>query len=596
MFALNFPNSSPPNIITKIRTTTPEDELLLYGNSNRIGKAQQMRALWESDPKNPAYFADYSLHYISDNGSLPPDFLKIAAKIDPDNAWFTCVAAEIKARDVCKKGKVHPRSPVNAATVAKAPYADRIFMRRKMIYEYAILDATRAQEALDLWRQSLKQSKYDSYEIAMHKKRYPLLKQRTSYLDHILPLIYLGSHPSSSNSRELTQLLSTSVQNADLQSEKGQQLLRDIDVYVERLILAEPATLVDALITRASLRILYKQIQVVDCSALEPKLIETWEKRNAALAQQDMKLQEKRKQKSNDIINLHGSMLTSMILPTLDQQTTLSQPITKADLAPLRYVDHAFLLRIAVTALCLLLVLLIPFHLLMRRNKLLLKISDEGWQAIPLRSMVVLVLLTALAPLLYYLLLSVYTPLTGKEFGPRYAFVFPFFPAFSVALLLLLLPRLLVYRFTAPWAHLAPFRSRWHLRLGWIAFMLVLLPLHAMPFVMNMKFSFFMLNGFAFACWIPAILWLLWNGGKGVFLRNPYLRVMSGLRRRVVALCTVCSLLVLTMVGWALKRCESYWIQQDKIMAVSPDRIAAGSYEAEVTRALHQELREIIKQ
>jgi len=123
---------------------------------------------------------------------------------------------------------------------------------------------------------------------------------------------------------------------------------------------------------------------------------------------------------------------------------------------------------------------------------------------------------------------------------------------------------------------------------------LALLPLHRMSFFMDSRLSHTALNAFVLTCWVPTLLWLLWNGGKGLFARNFYASAMHGLRRRVVGVCTVSAIPILTLTGWALQRCETYWIQRDKVMKVSPDRIATGQYEVDVIEAMHEDLRNMI--
>lgn len=77
--------------------------LLLYENSTGGSKSGKTKVLWDSDPPNPAYFAEYAACYFPEHGgTLPPDFLETARRIDPQNAWFTYIAAGVKAKDAVK--------------------------------------------------------------------------------------------------------------------------------------------------------------------------------------------------------------------------------------------------------------------------------------------------------------------------------------------------------------------------------------------------------------------------------------------------------------------------------------------------------------
>ena len=206
-----------------------------------------------------------------------------------------------------------------------------------------------------------------------------------------------------------------------------------------------------------------------------------------------------------------------------------------------------------------------------------------------------LVLLSVVAPLAYYTLLTLWTPLTGKHLSAGLGFIFPLYPAISVVLLLLLLPRLLVHRFIAPWQQLSSHRSHWYMRLGWIACLLPLLPLHLLSLFMTSNTHATVLFAMVGICWVPAILWLLWTLGRGLFAKGFYQAAMHGLRRRVVATCTISSIILLTVAYGMLYKCGSYWIQKDTIMAISPDKLSL-TYEAELIRRAHDDLLGIMKQ
>ena len=83
-------------------------------------KAERKEALWRSEPDNPAYFADYAGAFVGENEKLPPDFLKTARRIDPDNAWFTYLAAGVESKDSVK-GKSRKSKRVKGRMVYESP-------------------------------------------------------------------------------------------------------------------------------------------------------------------------------------------------------------------------------------------------------------------------------------------------------------------------------------------------------------------------------------------------------------------------------------------------------------------------------------------
>ena len=58
---------------------TADQRLLLFGDTSKSLPSERMKALWDSDPGNPAYFADYTIRFIRDHERIPPDFLATAA-------------------------------------------------------------------------------------------------------------------------------------------------------------------------------------------------------------------------------------------------------------------------------------------------------------------------------------------------------------------------------------------------------------------------------------------------------------------------------------------------------------------------------------
>jgi hypothetical protein len=124
---------------------TADQRLLLFGDTSESLPSERMKALWDSDPENPAYFADYSIRFIRDHKRLPPDFLATAARLDPENAWFTLTASAGIAKGAVEKKPISSR--------ARKPGA---------LDEYTILDATRFGESLDLLGKAAEQTRFDS--------------------------------------------------------------------------------------------------------------------------------------------------------------------------------------------------------------------------------------------------------------------------------------------------------------------------------------------------------------------------------------------------------------------------------------------------
>ncbi len=578
----------------KVRTSSAEETFLLYGDLSRPKASDQRRALWERDPQNAAYFAEYAIHYFSETASLPPDFLKTAADIDPDNAWYYAAAAANKSKGICRKEKTnHANSPVTTAQLKLLHGEERRKMGHRIVHEYTIVNPVAMKEVLALWRQSLQHKRYENYVIPLHQMRYPILSQHVSFARYTTNIVYLFDNPSFLfRDRHLSEVLVTALQKADMQSEEGKQLFRDITAYTERIAAKEPATLVDVLLTRVILTALYKQIDVIDTTALEPAELAFWKQRNQAMQQlnDDLTMQADTK---SDFIHHHGSLLTALTLPMLQKQTKPPLHVSHEDLKPMRYTEHCVFLHFLAAVCCLLMLTLVPYHLLFRKKKMTHRLSDTIWHGMPWHSLALLMLCSVVAPLIYFTVLTVWTPLTGKEYGSGMGYIFPVYPALCIALILLLLPRLLARHFTAIWQDLHPKRKPWYSRLGWVAFFLLLLPLHLLPTILQATNSYVYAIGFMGACALPTILWLLWTLFEGFFTRGFYPAVMYSLRRRVVGACTLSGIIFLSVTCWALKQCESYWLKKDTVMAVSPEK-PTFCYEAEITKRAHADLQRVM--
>jgi hypothetical protein len=237
----------------------------------------------------------------------------------------------------------------------------------------------------------------------------------------------------------------------------------------------------------------------------------------------------------------------------------------------------------------LVLLILVPFHLWGKRRSLIHRIVDVAWLSLPRRSLIALVGLGVVAPIAYYTCLVVFTPLTGKQFGPAEGLIFPFYPLITFALILLVLPRLLVHRSVAIWQQLCPRGQRWYLRCGWIAFALLMLPLHGMPVLVSSVKDFDIFATVLIVLVAPAVCWLLWTWARAFIGRSFYKSVMQGLCRRMVGVCTLSAIVMLSLAHVGLSFAEQHWTKKDQMFAVSPD-MPTLQFEAEITKIAHAEL------
>lgn len=586
----------------KVETTNPEEKFLLYGDTTRTSKADQIRALWEREPNNPAYYAEYARYYYKEKKSLPMDFLKTAKRIDPDNGWFLYFAACDLAKDTTEQiGNIaHPLSPISVEDYEKLTREDRANVTEPIIYEIKIKNTKRANQALLLWRESLTKPRYDSYDLAMHCKRYPILSKFSGIPDLLQTQLYTQSFFSASNGSPsyLSSLLAASLQNQQLSNREIEELMKSIDKHIFRSAEKDQNSVIHELIVFSTICQINQQIRILNPHQIDPTIVETWKKRETSITSHALEkyLSKKQRQKEDPHTDKgweKTTILTNQLIRGLE--VVLTEPIRPhpSEIAPLRYAEHSFTMRIVAVFFSIIVMLFFPFNLAFPRRKPLLRLGAELWPTIPWSSHVKLFSWSLLVPISYFACLYWFTPLAGKDTGFKEMFLVPYVPAACVGLIMLVLPRILIHHSTKHWEMMGQQKKSWSLVIGWLCLILALIPMHAMTLPMLQDWSEEMLYTAIGFCTIPSLLWLIINGLRERFSRQPYRRVMHALRRTMLLPCSAASIVVLVCTIFALQSMETYWVKKDTLLALSPDAMAGG-FEARVMKALDREQRQAL--
>ncbi|RYD61778.1 MAG: hypothetical protein EOP83_16225, partial [Verrucomicrobiaceae bacterium] len=144
-----------------VRTLPPADQLILLGSRDATTLEGSMKDLWDSDPGNPSYFADYARSDIRTLRKLPPGFAEIASRIDPDNGYFHLIQAGDSLPPQC----VDYKAPAKRRKAGDPPEAS----------QWLIVDQERFQASLDMIRQAASMPAFRSYEADLMKQRIALL-------------------------------------------------------------------------------------------------------------------------------------------------------------------------------------------------------------------------------------------------------------------------------------------------------------------------------------------------------------------------------------------------------------------------------------
>ena len=587
-----FHSDEPAPKVQRPARFSESELLLLYGREDAVGEAEKWKPLWESQPQNPVYFAEYVAGVLQDTNTVPDEILQKAAEIDPDNAWYMALKAGVLLKESVERGK----------------RADR---ERKDLkaFEYTVKNEETFLQGLALLHDVARKPKYDSYQEEMMRERIRVMGKPRDWFGFIAQLAYVAgdSTPGLTGMMSFSRALAVEAGRC---AEKGDRegclrafaaweriashLVEDghamVDLLVAKVVMTEPA----ANFRDAALKLgMEKEAKRFD--DLARWQYEDWASRNGPnrnrkLSQDDILMEKK------------ASMMGSLALPMLGHQVRKPPVLTADDMQPSRLMEYAFLLRVLVG--CGSVVLLFAAGAAALRlacsSKQNLVLSRRFDGMLPARDWLGILLIGGVLPVLWYGLICYGTPLSPRDWSPRLGmmYVFPLQFASAVILLLALTSALVSWKCDRRLALLCG-RSRlpkWRWVMVALAFLAVplsgaLLPLLGfMPYISS-RFLILLWAAAAFAA-VP-LLWMLFRIIKPVFGKKDTTPRTATLIR--MALPGVCAgIVTLSAAVPFLQWEERHWLAKDRLMVITPEAPAMTRYEWEVTQVLRGELQELM--
>jgi hypothetical protein len=163
-----------PDLLGKF---TPSQRLLLFGDLTKSTETERFKTLWDSDPSDLSFFAEY-FRAATAEGSVPiPLLLHTADSLDPQNAWYRHVAAAALAR----------------GTVERTPH--RRPGARQPRPHYRIKDPARLADAFKLLDEAARMPRFDSHEEELLLRRLEVLPAGDDVLGRTLAASYLAMEP-----------------------------------------------------------------------------------------------------------------------------------------------------------------------------------------------------------------------------------------------------------------------------------------------------------------------------------------------------------------------------------------------------------------
>lgn len=570
-------NYDPEAQLTK--DVEEKDRLLLIGDPSRPSPSLRWKALWDSQPENPAYFANYAAAHVYEHKDVPPDFLKIAGEIDPGNAWFPAIAAAVLSSQSTRE---IPRSDEEKAS--KSPK------------RHAVTDPAKHSEAMLLFRQAARMERFDSYQEALTVQRIRLLPPRTDWVDQAPPIIYMASQRSAMESvRHLVAGISAESGRLSSTHDRAglEALVTDWEAFVRLYAPSPDAILIDSLLKFVVVRAGYRSIgSATSGMGLEPV--------GTRLAAINMSFDEHRRRSKALEANRgnfkdRASLYAGLLLPTVSGRTVEAPEIHDEDLKPGRLGEHEFLGKVMAATLAVSLGLLMVFlaayrfrggtlvRRLSARLVFLLRASDWIWV---LGAGVIL-------PFLAFSLVIRLPMLGAREWSIVASdFVSPCSPWGLYLWLAILLPVLI---------------ARWRLgkRVGFIglkwrpsrfAWVLAVLLILAIPFAPQATLPWHLSTSVALGFVVlghAAGWWACVTTMRGLFSTREHLLKRVALSRVVLPAYAVALVLMSLSViaGHAL---ECHWIQRDRLTEVSAEEPGVNRYEHRVSQAMQRELLKIL--
>ena len=404
----------PTDAVQRVSSKLNEsDNLLLFGDLSKAGKAERKEGLWRSAPENPAYFADYAAAFVAENDSLPPDFLANARRIDPTNAWFTYLAAATEAKKAVKT-KTRKSKRVDGKNVHEGPRT------------WEILDPARLDRSMALLREAGNQPKCMDYSASLMRQRLPLLPQENfiGQLDSASCLAAIWGS-SSMRVRALADAIAARAWSLGAAGDLAgfQEISSHGDQFLRGICNDEPGTIVDEMVKMLVASTLTENfgsaaetLGLVDDAARWKIVVTRLTARNEGRLS--------RKFIVDGRVVEPGTITGGMIwggIEMVAKQAEHQPPLTDADLKPLRLVEHEILSWVLcyvswlVIALCLCWVASYRFRVALLSRKLARRMEDllgpSDWTWIMAAGVVL--------PFAFVMAVNRLTPLGGREFGVR---------------------------------------------------------------------------------------------------------------------------------------------------------------------------------
>jgi hypothetical protein len=562
---------------SSLLTGLSPSERLLIGNSGEP-RLLRSRKLWESDPSNPAYFAEYAVTFHKENKALPPGFSETAKSLDPGNAWFDYLAAAVIGSGSVKK----PKRTEEEKAAGK-------------VHPWQIVDDAKFQEALGHIARTRGKTRFDSYEGEMIRKRILLLPQKSPQ-ERTASIHYLMvSQTSYLNLLKLAAIYGARASELERTGdlEEFRRLLDDVHACAHRLSEDAAFNLVQELSVRAFISSTTMELErrAEKLGVLEEApWIQEW--KTGLERYKEAKTAENHKGKRlSKVVKRQGSYFAAMTLPVVLKQAVNPPLLTPGDLKPGRLEEYTYLSRGcgALLAIWFALVAVTLFFYRFRASAIVRLMARRAEQLLSPVDWIWIIGIGVLFPSVLVLAGMVFTPLGGWErsvFGhvnSEMGMVQTVSNFAGLGLLVIVVSMLVIRWRLRLAASVFGFQAR--LASGCVAVLLLCVATwgggHIKPHWLTASIAAF------------PVIWLLFITTRAVFSRPELLLERVVISRMMLPACAAAVLLMLA-ASFGFHAARLHWFRKDELMKLSADEPGLGPYEYRVTRQMRGELRELL--
>ena len=329
-----------------------EHQFLFFGDTTRPTKSAQQRAIWEKNPDNKVYYANYIRElvgdYMDEEYGVPPAVsidelekeIRQGEKIDPDNAFYNYIWAAILFR--------------RGAEWKSNPEEDRD--------EWVINDPTLLDSAIVELRKATSKPYYRRYHDELNEERLGFFPETCRIEHRLVKLAFLAGLrlPELGLVRDLFKAIPQFVESNELSESEASQLLDTWQDFLKQSI-PDAYCLIDVLVLNAVATLSGEKVAEVYESMGQLESADNTREYAGKLSQPITQWKDNRANMPFGDNSIKLGILASVLLPSI------GEPITREMLAPSTQVERvAFLEQLIAHSMLVVLVLLIIFAFILR--------------------------------------------------------------------------------------------------------------------------------------------------------------------------------------------------------------------------------------